>query len=174
MHCIRSDESEVRDNSRELKIRPDSVSISGISAGGHICCVLQHMCRDAKINLKLAILAVPCCTDFAKYQKAEDSPFQSYIEFGNAPMLNWERMNYFGNKLFTVNEEEVRASIPGFWIQPLDAPEFSRLCDTFLITAECDPVRDEGEAYGVKLQTAGVKVTLKRYALYHDCLNLQD
>jgi acetyl esterase len=34
----------------------------------------------------------------------------------------------------------------------------------FIATAECDVLRDEGEAYGDRLRKAGVDVTARRYA----------
>jgi acetyl esterase len=33
-----------------------------------------------------------------------------------------------------------------------------------VVTAECDPLRDEGEAFAEKLRAAGVKVVTRRYA----------
>lgn len=39
-------------------MKPDSVSIGGISAGGHITIVLQHLARDAKIPLRLGTFSL--------------------------------------------------------------------------------------------------------------------
>lgn len=73
-------------------------------------------------------------------------------------------MKWFGEQCFPAESpEEARARLPEWWISPLQSKNWTGLCDTFIRTAECDPLRDEGEAYGLKLLEGGNKVTMKRY-----------
>ncbi|KAK0615170.1 Alpha/Beta hydrolase protein [Bombardia bombarda] len=153
-----------RDSSSILNINPTSVSVGGISAGGQISIILQHMARDAGIPLKLCMASVPCTTEGLSYRYYTQSPYPSFHEFHRGPVLPWKRINYFGSYAMPPEKlPELRALWPAWWLAPLTAPNFRGLCDTFIRTAECDPLRDEGEAYGMKLVAGGNKVTIKRY-----------
>lgn len=50
-----SNGEQVHNNAGQLNIRPDSISIGGISAGGHISAVCQQLARDANLPLKLGM-----------------------------------------------------------------------------------------------------------------------
>ncbi|OTB07667.1 hypothetical protein M426DRAFT_317968 [Hypoxylon sp. CI-4A] len=153
-----------RESASSLNINPSSISIGGISAGAHISIILQHVARDANVPLKLCLATVPVSSDALLYKEYTESPFDSFHEFANGPILSWERMKFFGPLCFPEDRvEEICAMWPEWWIAPIKSKNWAGLCDTFIRTAECDPLRDEGEAYALKLAQGGNKVTLKRY-----------
>lgn len=107
---------------------------------------------------------VPSATDALDYKEVTDSPFPSFQEFEKGPVLPWLIIKWFGTLTRQEDKlEELHRLWPAWWFAPLNAENFKDLCPTFIRTAECDPLRDEGEAYALKLAQAGNKVTLKRY-----------
>lgn len=113
---------------------------------------------------KTAVLAVPQTTCWLDMKSAADSPYASFVENEFAPSLNWARLAYFRDH--TVPKSEAQraevASRPLFIKSPIDG-DLDGVCDTLIATAGCDPLRDEGEAYGRCLVERGVRVGMRRY-----------
>lgn len=82
----------------------------------------------------------------------------SYVEFGSGYGFSREKsLWYFDQYLPT----EVDRQAPR--VSPLFATELSSLPPTLVVSAGCDPLRDEGEAYAEKLRQSGVEVEVRRY-----------
>ncbi|KAK7414419.1 hypothetical protein QQX98_006697 [Neonectria punicea] len=155
---------QAKDQATELNIKPDSISISGNSAGAHICLVLQHLARDAGVPLRLCLATVPPSHEYLTYKTYTESPYPSFIEFSNGPVLPWKAIQYYQSIVApTTKLPELRRSYPNWWFAPIQSPRWDGMCKTLIRTAECDPLRDEGEAYAKKHLENGVEVTLKRY-----------
>ncbi|KAF4467935.1 esterase lipase [Fusarium albosuccineum] len=152
-----------------FNIKPTSISVGGVSAGGFISLALGHMARDAGIPLKLIAVGTPVIDDLSQYSCASDSPFPSMQENQHAPTLNWGRLGWFDklkwSSLGSTKEEiaERRRQVPQMFANLLKADDFTNLPKTVIYTAGADPLRDEGEAYGMKLIEHGNEVTIKRF-----------
>jgi acetyl esterase/lipase len=151
-----------------FNIDPTRISIGGVSAGGNIALILAHLARDAKIPVKLTAVGTPTVDDLSKYEKASDSPYKSMQEMEFAPTLNWARLKWFDVlkwSSLSTDEAERKKQIENVrWFADLmTAPSFLNLGKTVIYTAGCDPLRDEGEAYGRRLVEAGNEVTIKRF-----------
>jgi len=141
----------VAENSAGIQADPNRLAVGGDSAGGHLAAVVALMARDLKgPRIDLQILIYPI-TDY-------NFNTPSYIENKEGYMLTRDLMKWFWNHFI---EDQSQANDP--YVAPLRAENLSDLPPALIITAEYDPLRDEGEAYVKRLQKAGVKVTLSRY-----------
>ncbi|OVF09519.1 putative AB hydrolase superfamily protein [Clavispora lusitaniae] len=158
----------VHENSAALKFNKESISIGGVSVGGNIAFIVSHLARDAKIPLVLCLAGTPQVADVESCETAQDSPFGSVREFEFAPTLNWARIKYFDKLKWDTfpqdkAERKQKMAEVGWFKDVFQAPSFANLPKTVVITAGCDPMRDEGEAYACKLLTNGNEVVFKRY-----------
>jgi acetyl esterase len=139
----------VAEHAREFGIDGGRIAVCGDSAGGNLAAVVALMARDrGGPSLRYQLLVYPL-TDFT-----DDSP--SIREF-NGVFLSAAMMDWFADSY--VPQADRRQP----YASPLLASDLRGLPSAYVITAECDMVRDQGEAYARKLQAAGVAVEAKRY-----------
>lgn len=141
----------VHDHADELAIDRTRIAVAGDSAGGNLATVVALMARAAggpQIALQVLIYPVADLTTF-------DTP--SYLENAEGYYLTRSGMQWFAQH-YLRDESDARDPL----VSPLHA-DVKGLPPALVITAEFDPLRDEGEAYAEKLRAAGVPTRLSRY-----------
>jgi acetyl esterase len=140
----------VASNAAEFGIDPSKVVVAGDSAGGNLAAVVCLMARDRRApRLAKQVLIYPI-TDY-------NFETPSYRENGAGYYLTGDSMRWFWREYLARPEDGVRP-----YASPLRAAELSGLPPTLVLTAEFDPLRDEGEAYARRLTEAGVLCELIR------------
>jgi acetyl esterase len=126
--------------------------VGGDSAGGNLAAVCALRARDrGGPALALQVLVYPV-TD-------HDMTTASYVERGDEDALMGKRsMQWFWDHY--IPDPADRANPEA---SPLRAPDLSGLAPAVVVTAEYDPLRDEGLAYAQRLRDAGVGVTAHHY-----------
>jgi acetyl esterase len=150
----------VAEHPSDFGIDATRLAVAGDSAGGTLATVVALMARDrGGPALRFQLLIYPLV------DVADASP--SMREYGHDHFLTTELMDWF-----------MRQYLPGAtdrrapYASPLNA-DLRGLPPALIMTAECDPLRDQGEAYARKLQAAGVPAELRRYeGMIHLFFNL--
>jgi acetyl esterase len=125
------------------------IAVSGDSAGGNLSAVSALKCRDDGLALKAEVLIFP----FTSF----DVSSRSSVEYADSLFLTRRQGAWFGAQYLSHPED---ALSPQF--SPILASNLSGVAPTLVITAEYDPLRDQGEAYADLLAKAGVTVTSMR------------
>ena len=137
-----------------LNTDPDKITLIGDSAGGNLAAAVSLMARDQGEFLpKRQILIYPAVNN----DYSEESPYLSVRRYGTEYLLTAGKMRDYIN--FYASAEEDKKSK---YLAPLMETDYSNQPDTLILTAECDPLRDEGEEYGRRLKEAGNKVEVHR------------
>jgi acetyl esterase len=139
------------DNAKAINVNPAKIAVGGDSAGGNLSACVALMARD-KGGPKLVHQA---CI-YPVIDRNFSRP--SYVENAQGPVLTRGMMEWFW-KLYLRTDRD--ASHP--YVAPLNAADLRNLAPATVITAEYDPLRDEGHAWAKKLQQFGVPVDYKCY-----------
>jgi acetyl esterase len=149
------------DHAGELGADASRLVVAGDSAGGNLAAVAALMARDRggpPIAHQLLLFPVTA--------PARASEFASYSENAEGYILTRGAMEWFWDHYLDSPED---GSDP--YASPLYAPDLAALPPATVVTAEFDPLRDEGLAYARRLSEAGVQVTSATYdGMIHDFL----
>jgi len=136
----------------ELHADPQRCVVAGDSAGGNLAAVTALRLREQGGPCLSGQLLIYPVTDYYL------PPTPSYLTNGRGYWLTRELMIWFWDHYLN---DAAEADHP--FAAPLRASDLSRLPPALVITAEYDPLRDEGERYAQRLQQAGVPTRLSRY-----------
>jgi acetyl esterase len=136
----------------ELGVNPARVALAGDSAWANMAAVTALRVRDEGGPALCGQLLLYPVTDY----HTPGTP--SYDENAEGFGLTRDTMKWFWDHYLNDASEGAHPHA-----SPLRAPELSGLPPALVITAEYDPLRDEGEFYAEKLRTAGVATSLTRY-----------
>ena len=141
----------VQDNAAEINGDRDRVAVAGDSAGGNFAAVMALYNRDdVRPRLKLQALVYPGVDRRGGYP--------SLAENGKGYMLDTEMREWFAGAYVRDGQP-----LDDWRLSPMCALSHEGVAPAIVVTAECDPLRDEGEAYAARLAEAGVPVTCTRY-----------
>ena len=129
----------------------DRLAVAGDSAGGNFAAVVAQEFRDTGgPELVAQLLVYPATDATGDYPSRIEN---ATVYFLDVPLMAWFIGHY--------------AADPGVHddprISPLQTPDLAGLPPAVVVTAEYDPLRDEGEKYAARLADAGVRTEVRRF-----------
>ena len=125
------------------------LAVAGDSAGGNLAAGVALRARDEGLDLAFQLLIYPAVdVDFTR---------PSMIDNATGYFLTTQDMQWFWDHFVALDDRADPYAVP------MAADDVSGLAPALIQTAEFDPLRDEGEAWGARLRNAGVDVTITRY-----------
>ena len=142
----------IYDHAEDFQIDRSRIAVGGDSAGGNLAAVVSNLAKDRNApSICFQLLIYPSTNVGGK-------PTVSMLENAEGYFLTKGTMEWF-RKCYLNNEEDKLNPL----LSPILYEDFSGLPPALVITAEYDPLRDEGEDYAKKLVEAGIEVETVRY-----------
>jgi acetyl esterase len=150
----------VRKHIGEYGGNPDDLFVAGDSAGGNLSACMAHRCKKEGISLKGQILIYPWIDGKL------DNP--SIERNGTGYLLERDVMFWFQKQYTPNKEDQLKPEIC-----PCYENNFTGLAPAFILTAQFDPLIDDGLKYYQQLKQAGNQASYTEYpGLVHGFFNI--
>ena len=124
----------------------DALAVAGDSAGGNLAAVVA---QELRTKIAAQLLIYPSTDPVGEYPSRSENGTGYFLE---TPTMEWFFTQYAGH----VTDIDARLS-------PVLQRNLAGVAPAVVVTAEFDPLRDEGEAYATALKAAGVRVETRRF-----------
>lgn len=140
------------DHAAEFDGDPTRLAVAGDSAGGNLAAVVTQIARDAGgPPIAYQLLIYPIVTHTFDQPSIDENRVGMLL---TVDAMEWFRRHYVPD--------------PATWTDPRNSPlcarDFAGLPAAHILTAECDPLRDQGRLYAESLRAAGVDVEYREHA----------
>lgn len=139
---------------------PANIVLAGDSAGGNLAACMAHRCKENGIAIRAQVLVYPWIDGRLSNPSIEKN--------GTGYLLEKETMFWFQEQ-YTPRAED--RCVPE--VSPCFEPKFDGLAPAMVLTAEYDPLLDDGKNYHQQLKSVGIKSEYYEYKdLIHGFFNL--
>ncbi|UHA72220.1 alpha/beta hydrolase [Paenibacillus sp. 481] len=153
----------VAEQAHSLQGDLNRIAVGGDSAGGNLAAAVTLMAKEQGGPALAAQLLIYPATNCMLQSDA-------YDQFATGYLVTRHAMEWFQNHYLPKPEDALNPLA-----SPLLCDDMQGLPPAYIVTAQCDPLRDDGEQYAQRLQEAGVSVTLQRYeGMIHDFMSFAD
>ncbi len=141
----------VAKNAEKLGIDPDAIGVGGDSAGGNLASGVALKARDTEdVALAFQALIYPCNDNEMSYESARNN--------GDGYGLSTKSMKWFWEQYLSKKTDAKNS-----YAVPAAAKDFANLAPAIVVTAEFDPLLDDGYIYAEALRKAGNTVLYREY-----------
>jgi acetyl esterase len=133
-----------------LGAAPAPPAVAGDSSGGNLAAIVTHALTREGVPPSFQVLIYPMLDATASSA--------SYEEFASGYGFSSEKSRWYFDQYLPPGLDRRTPRV-----SPLFDRDLGDLPATLIVTAECDPLRDEGEHHAESLRDAGVQVELRRY-----------
>jgi acetyl esterase len=153
----------VADHAADLDVDRSRLAVGGDSAGGNLAALAAVELRDRDVDIRFQLLIYPAVDGTMSHPSIDENADGYFL---TKDTMEW----FFGHYIGDGDPTHPRVS-------PFHLPDeaLTGLPPALVITAEYDPLRDEGEAYASRLAAAGVDAKSTRYdGMIHGFFSMRD